>query len=79
MRKEIYSFIVQKGLKVLSAIFPDIHMSVPLKPSERFLEYPFVIDRLPDKAAKVLDIGSAGSFFPLLISAFGYAVTGCDI
>ncbi len=63
----------------MSTIFPDIHMSVPLKPSDRFLEYPFAIGRLPEKEAKVLDIGSAGSFFSLMVAALGYDVTACDI
>ncbi|MBU1122395.1 MAG: class I SAM-dependent methyltransferase [Candidatus Omnitrophica bacterium] len=80
IKKEIYSFIVQKGLKCLSLFFPDIHMSIPLKPSDRFLEYPFVFKYLPNnKNIKLLDIGCAGSFFPLVVAALGYNVTACDI
>ncbi len=80
MKREIYNFIVKQGLKVLSILFPNIHMSVPLKPSDRFLEYPFVFSHLPsNKNAKILDIGCAGSFFPLIIAALGYDVTACDI
>lgn len=79
LKRQIYNILVEKGLKILSIFFPDIHMSVPLKPSDRFLEYPFAIGRLPEKRVKLLDIGSAGSFFPLIVAALGYDVTACDI
>lgn len=79
MKRKFYNFIVYSGLKVLSSVFPDIHMSIPLKPSDRFLEYPFAIGRLPEKGSKLLDIGSAGSFFPLMVAAMGYDVTACDL
>ncbi|MFC1521127.1 class I SAM-dependent methyltransferase [Elusimicrobiota bacterium] len=79
MKKALYDFIVRLGMKVLGKIFPDIHMSTPLKPSDRFLEYPFVFGRLAPKSARVLDIGSSGSFFPLIAASLGHDVTGCDI
>jgi len=79
-KKRIYGTIVKLGLSFLSKLFPGIHMSTPLKPGERFLEYPFVVSRLPDnKNAKILDIGCAGNFFPLIVAALGYDVTACDI
>lgn len=81
MKKKLYGFLVHEGLKLLSLLFPDVHMSVPMKPSERFLEYPFVVSHLPGKqgGVQVLDVGCSGSFFPLIISAMGYRVTACDI
>jgi len=79
-RKKIYDIVVKTGLKFLSFCFPSIHMSVPLKPSDRFIEYPFIFKRLPkNKDTKILDVGCSGSFFPLLLASLGYNTTACDI
>ena len=66
-------------MKMLSTFFSDIHMQFPEKPSDRFVEYPFAVARLPNPGAKILDIGCSGSYFPLILSSFGYDVTACDI
>jgi len=76
----IYNFIVKVGLKFLGFCFPKIHMSIPLKPSDRFLEYPFIFHHLPiEKNKKILDIGCSGSFFPLIVASLGYDTVACDI
>ncbi len=79
VKRLIYNSVVKVGLKCLGSAFPDIHMSTPSKPTDRFLEYPFVFEHLPTEKGKLLDIGSSGSFFPLMAAALGYQVTGCDI
>lgn len=80
IKRKVYEGIVRLGLKVLSKIFPNIHMKVPLKPSDRFLEYPFVFRHLPlNKSAEILDVGCAGNFLPLTIAALGYKTTAVDI
>ncbi len=79
MKEKVYKFIAGTGIKVLTKIFPEYFASEPLRPTDRYLEYPFVFKNLPKLPAKILDVGSAGSFFPLIVSSLGYDVTGCDI
>ena len=77
MKQLLYDIIAKNGIKMMFKLFPDHFAKQPLKPSSRYLEYPFAIKHLPP-AGKVLDAGCAGSFFPLTLAAMGYNVIGLD-
>lgn len=79
MKEKIYKIIAKAGIRTLTKIFPEYFAKEPLKPTERYVEYPFVIRNLPKPPAKVLDVGCAGSFSPLLLASFGYETSGIDI
>lgn len=79
MKEKIYKIISTAGIKALTKIFPEYFAREPLKPTERYIEYPFAIRNLPKPPAKILDVGCAGSFFPLLLASFGYDTYGVDI
>lgn len=79
MKEKIYKIVSMAGIKTLTKIFPEYFAKEPLKPTDRYIEYPFVIRNLPKLPAKVLDVGCAGSFFPLLLASFGYETYGIDI
>ena len=53
MKQHIYQFIVRTGLKVLQKGFPDIHMGIPLKPTDRFGEHKSVFEILGGLIAKI--------------------------
>lgn len=78
--KEIaYGFLSKLGVGIFQKIFPEYFAKEPLKPTDRYIEYDFVVRNLPKPPAKVLDVGCAGSFFPLLLAGFGYETYGIDI
>jgi SAM-dependent methyltransferase len=79
MKKQIYNVIAKGGIKFLSKVFPEYFQTEPLEPSDRYIEYHFAISNMPMLPAKVLDVGCSGTFFPLLLSAFGYDTIGIDI
>ncbi len=79
LKRRIYNKTVKFGISALTKIFPEYFAKEPLKPTDRYIEYPFVIRNLPKPPAKVLDVGCSGSFFPLLLASFGYEVYGIDI
>lgn len=79
MREKIYAFLAKLGITVFQKVFPDLFAKQPLKPTDRYIEYPFAMRNLPAPPARVLDVGCAGSFFPLLLAAFGYETYGMDI
>ena len=79
IKELIYNFSSRFGIGVFRRIFPEYFAKEPLKPTDRYIEYPFVIRNLPKPPAKVLDVGCSGSFFPLLLAGFGYEVCGVDV
>ncbi len=75
----LYIVFSKFGVTVFQKLFADYFGKLPLKPTDRYIEYPFVTRNLPKPPAKVLDVGCAGSFFPLILAGFGYNVCGIDI
>ncbi len=79
MKKVLYNFLTKYGVKILIKFFPEDFASQPLKPLDRFIECPFIARNLPAPPLNVLDVGCSTSFFPLVLSGFGYKVTGLDL
>ena len=79
MKEKIYDIICGTGIKVMSSIFPEYFAKEPLRPTDRYIEYPFVLSKLPRVPAKILDVGCSGSMFPLLMQSLGHTVCGIDI
>ena len=77
MKERIYRVCAKAGIQVFSKVFPEYFAREPLKPSDRYIEYNFAIKHI--QGEKVLDVGCAGSLFPLMLSAFGYCTWGLDI
>ena len=77
MKERIYRVCAKAGIQVFSKVFPEYFAREPLKPSDRYIEYNFAIKHI--QGEKVLDVGCAGSLFPLMLSAFGYCTWGMDI
>jgi SAM-dependent methyltransferase len=78
-KEYIYRISSSFGIKLFSKFFPEYFASEPLSPSERYLEYPFVVKNLPKLPARILDVGSSGCYFPLILAAFGYETFSIDI
>ena len=78
-REKSYIFLSRLGIATFQKIFPDYFAQEPLSPTDRYIEYPFAIRNLPKPPAKILDVGCAGSPFPLLLAGFGYFVYGIDL
>jgi len=79
IKQALYSLITKFGVKIVSAVFPEYFATEPLKPTDRYIEYPFVALNLPCVPAKVLDIGCCGSYFPLILAGLGYEVVSIDL
>jgi len=75
----VYRIVSRLGISLLRRLFPEYFAKEPLAPTDRYIEYPFIIRNLPKPPAKVLDVGCSGSFFPLLLASFGYDTYGIDI
>ena len=79
MKEKIYNIITHSGIWIMQKIFPEYFASESLHPTDRYIEYPFVLENLPKSPCKILDIGCSGSIFPLLIKALKYDIYGIDI
>jgi len=79
MKEKAYKIVLNIGMKMMSAIFPDYFSREALKPSNRYIEYPFAFRNLPKPPAKILDVGCVSSFFSLLLAGAGYETWGIDI
>jgi len=79
IKQKIYDLVSRFGIKTLVFLFPEYFAQDHIAPSDRYIEYPFVIRNLPRPPAKILDCGCAGSFFPLILSSFGYDTYAVDI
>lgn len=75
----LYSVLSKWGITVFQKVFPDYFGKEPLKPTDRYMEYPFAVRNLPKPPAKVLDVGCSGSYFILMLAAFGYEAYGIDL
>jgi len=75
----VYKVLLKVGVGFFMKLFPEYFAREPLAPNDRYIETTFVIQNLPKPPAKILDVGSSGSFFPLTLSAFGYDTYGMDI
>ncbi|MBU1998202.1 MAG: class I SAM-dependent methyltransferase [Candidatus Omnitrophica bacterium] len=78
LKEQAYRFLSKAGIGIFQKVFPEYFAKEPLAPSDRYVEYPFVIKNLPKPPARVLDVGCSGSFFPLLLASFGYESYGVD-
>jgi len=78
-KETAYRLLSKWGIRTFQKVFPEYFAKEPLAPSDRYIEYPFVIKNLPKPPAKILDVGCAGSYFPLLLAGFGYEVWGTDL
>lgn len=78
-KEKIYITLSKVGIAAFQKIFPEYFAKEPLAPTDRYIEYHFAIKNLPKPPAKILDVGCSGSFFPLLLAAFGYETYGIDI
>ncbi|RJP28854.1 MAG: class I SAM-dependent methyltransferase [Candidatus Omnitrophota bacterium] len=79
IKEKAYEVISKSGIAVIQKIFPEYFAKQPLRPTDRYIEYSFATENLPSTPAKILDVGCAGSFFPLLLAGFGYQTYGLDI
>ena len=79
LKKYIYKVTSGFGIKLFSALFPEYFASEPLAPSDRYLENHFAASNLPKPPAKILDVGSSGCYFPLMLAAAGYDTFSIDI
>lgn len=79
LKERLYQVLAKFGIRIFSKIFPEYFAKESLAPTDRYIENPFVIKHLPRPPAKILDVGCSGSFFPLLLSSFGYETYGIDM
>jgi ubiquinone/menaquinone biosynthesis C-methylase UbiE len=79
IKQKIYNLIAMSGIKTLMFIFPEYFGHDPVAPSDRYVESPFILSNLPPPPARILDVGCVGSFFPLILSSFGYDTYAIDI
>lgn len=78
-KEYIYRVSSRFGIKLFSKVFPEHFASEPLAPSDRYLENYFAIKNIPKVPAKILDVGSSGCYFPLILAASGYKTFSIDI
>jgi ubiquinone/menaquinone biosynthesis C-methylase UbiE len=78
MKRKIYNLIAHTGINFLQAFFPEYFGIEPLQPTDRFIEYPFVLENISD-VHKILDVGCSGSMLPLLMKSLKKEVHGIDI
>lgn len=79
IKEKLYNIIAQSGIWFLQRLFPEYFAKEPLHPTDRYIEYPFIIENLPKSPCKILDVGCSGSMFPLLLKAMKYEIFGIDI
>ena len=79
IKKKVYDVGINFGIWFLKKYFTEYFAAEPLQCTDRYVEYPFVLENLPKPPCKVLDVGCSGSIFPYLISSIGYETTGIDI
>ncbi len=79
IKEKIYNAIAHSGIWFLGKFFPEYFASEPLRPTDRYIEYPWAIGNLFSPPAKILDVGCSGNMFPLILKALGYEAYGIDI
>ena len=65
-KEKFYNFIAGAGMKIVQAIFPEYFAKEPVRPTDRYIEYPFVLKNISKPPKRILDVGCSGSMFPLL-------------
>lgn len=78
-KKKLYNLIAHSGIWFLSKFFPEYFAAEPLKPTDRFIEYPFILEHLPSSPTTILDVGGSGSIFPLILRSLGHTTYMIDI
>lgn len=79
-KEEIYKLIAHSGIWAMQTIFPEYFATEPLRPTDRYIEYPWLLKHLPkDERLDILDVGSSGSMLPYLMNALGHKVSSIDI
>ena len=81
IKESIYNVVAYSGMWVLHKIFPEYFGGNPLKATDRHVEYPWALNLIHNysREALILDVGCAGSMFPMLIYAIGFRVWGIDV
>lgn len=81
MKEKIYNIIAHSGIWVLDKLFPEYFGVEPMKPTDRYVEYPWALSAISqfDRMSKILDIGCSGSMFPLILDSIGMDAYGIDI
>ena len=79
IKERLYNFIAHGGIWLLETIFPEYFAVEPLRPTDRYIEYPFVLSNIPKPQQIILDVGCSGSMFPLMLDALGCITYGMDI
>ena len=79
IKQSLYNLITRFGVNIVAKVFPEYFATEPLKPTDRYIEYSFVTRNLPCIPTKVLDVGSCGSYFPLILAGLGYEVVSIDL
>lgn len=80
IKEKVYNLVAHTGINLMQKFFPEYFAVEPLRPTDRYIEYPFVLENLPqNKDNKILDIGCSGSMFPLILSSLDYQTYGIDI
>jgi len=77
-KEKLYNFIAHSGINIMHRCFPEYFATEPLRPTDRYVEYPWALTSIP-RGSKILDVGCAGSMFPLLINSLYGRVWGIDI
>ncbi|MBM3255692.1 MAG: class I SAM-dependent methyltransferase [Candidatus Omnitrophica bacterium] len=78
-KERLYQVLASFGIRLFTRIFPEYFAKDTLAPTDRYIEYPFAVRNLPKPPARLLDVGCAGSFFPLILAGFGYDAFAVDI
>lgn len=76
-KEKVYNLIAHSGIWFLGKFFPEYFAQKPLAATDRYIEYPFVLKNI--SGIRVLDVGCAGSMFPLLLQALDFDTYGIDI
>ena len=81
MKEKLYNLIADSGIWFLYKFFPEYFAKEPLRPTDRYYEYPWALKHIHryTKPAMILDVGSAGSMFPLLAKSLNNNVFATDI
>lgn len=81
MKEKIYNVIADAGIWTLSHVFPEYFANEPLRPTDRYIEYPWALKYLNkmSRDTRILDVGCSGSMFPVLLKVLSDKVWGIDI
>lgn len=77
-KKIVYRAIATPAIHAMKTLFPNEY-GMDCEITDRHIEYPWVLENLPDYGQTVLDVGCSGSMLPFLIGALGHWVWGIDL